>query len=139
MPATVVRIPVDPSTPRCGTPNDLKQMIVDSLDGMRKSWIKTETLVVTDAVQSLPNIPANARGALITLEASLTTTDFRKACRLTEGGLVPTAAYGLPIGDSGIRMILSRIDLLNFKIIGIEAGLTHQLNIKYVCVDGQQS
>jgi hypothetical protein len=80
----------------------------------------------------LPNIPVNALTALIVLEASATAANPQSAAKFTEAnGQTPTAAFGTPLGNLGYYTIEGKDNINNFKIIGVEAGKTHTLQITY--------
>lgn len=76
-------------------------------------------------------VPENATGAIIVFEADATTVPQNKAARFYEGGQTPSATDGYPLGHLDIYEIQEQSNLIRFRIIGIEAGKTHTLQVLY--------
>ena len=93
--------------------------------------ISKEILEVSaDAISTL-QVPKAALGCYISLDADIGTNDRLKVCRFWQTGDAPTATDGATLADGGYYEICTRPNLENFKVIGIEAGLTHRLMIEY--------
>jgi len=86
------------------------------------------TVDETAAVSLTPTSGANS--AIITLEDGASATPT-KSCRFYESGTAPTAVNGVPLGNLDTYEIIGPTCLANFKIIGVEAGKTHTLQILY--------
>jgi hypothetical protein len=81
---------------------------------------------------SLVGPPAGAVRALVCLRADPNTVDKSDVCRFWEVlGAIPTATEGLILGDCGTYEIIGEDNIANFRIIGIENGMTHTLNVQY--------
>lgn len=96
-----------------------------------KKCILYSQITVTDsaAVTLLP--PTNAFSALIGIEADATVADSTKVVRYICDGQVPTASLGKILGNLDEYEELLVENIQNFKVIGIEAGKSHKLNIHY--------
>ena len=81
---------------------------------------------------ALPDIPLNAKSALITVEAHINTVDTEKIARFLEYTelINPTSVIGVPLANGSTYEIIGYTNLLGFKIISIEA-LEHNLQIQY--------
>lgn len=90
-----------------------------------------QNLPFTDAVAVALTIPANAKIALIVVERVGAVADENKIARFREDGADPTAANGMPLGNNGSVEIKGTQNLAAFKIIGIDAGISHVAHIQY--------
>ncbi len=100
-------------------------------DTTKRTCLLTKSVSFDDTVAvSLPNIPANANSALIVLEADSTSTTPERVAHLSEKE-TPTAALGLPLADNTPYEIIGFENIAAFKVIGLEAGKTHKLQIEY--------
>jgi hypothetical protein len=92
-----------------------------------------EQLVFDDApAVVLPNIPVNARSAIIVIEnTGGAMADENKIARFREDGTAPTADIGMPLGNNGSVEVKGSQNLAEFQIIGIDAGATHILRVQY--------
>lgn len=89
-----------------------------------------QILPVTDASAAL-TVPSDAYSAIIVIIAHASAVRTDDVARFWEDGSIPTAAQGLVLGDRTPYEIKGRDNLSNFKIIGVDAGLTHSLQIQY--------
>ncbi len=108
---------------------DIKHVLINGDRG--RTCIKFEQVSVTDssAVTLVP--PTNAFSALIGIEAASGIADSTKAVRYREDGTAPTASVGKILGDGDEYECTLQDNIRNFKVIGIDAGKTHTLNITY--------
>jgi len=99
---------------------------LELIAALNRDGVHFETLEVTDEVQGLQEIPANAKSALIQVESDVAD----KAIRYREDGGDPTSTVGMFVGNGGPFDLCTRKCLENFKVIQATAGTT-QLNITY--------
>jgi len=100
-------------------------------DTTKRTCLLTTKINVDDtAAVALPNIPANANSALVVLEADSTSTTPERAAHFSEKD-TPTNVLGLPLADNAPYEIITAENIAAFKVIGIEAGKTHVLQIQY--------
>lgn len=90
-----------------------------------------ENLVVTDAAAVAPTIPADTVQARLIVAANAATAIAGRALRFREDGTDPTAANGMLLGDLSVYFISNPANLANLKLIGIDAGLSHNVHIQY--------
>jgi hypothetical protein len=90
-----------------------------------------ETLLVDADNVSALNPPENSVYALLVMEADETSADKSRVGRFREDGEQPTALEGIPLGDLTTYEVKGKFNLLNFLIIGIEAGKVHSLRVQY--------
>lgn len=76
-------------------------------------------------------IPAGAKYAICVLEAGVADVDKARVARFRTDAINPTAAVGMPVGDNGSFEIKGSDNLAAFRIIGINAGVTHVLRIEF--------
>lgn len=110
------------------TPTGSQKIGACSVDS---NCIAQTILTFTTTAIALPSIPSTAKRAVIVLEANATSTITIRQARFRENGINPTLTQGMPLNDNTEYEITSRADLLNFRIIGIEAGKNHVLQIQY--------
>jgi len=79
----------------------------------------------------LASVPAAANTALVSVEGDATALDLTKCIRITQNGTAPTSTVGMILGNLDVYEIKTRINIANFKVIGIEAGKTNILKIEY--------
>jgi len=96
-----------------------------------KCLLYAEVTFDDDPAIALPTIPDNAHTAIVYIEAGAADIDKSRVARYREDGTNPAAAAGMAIGDDGIVEISGRANLEAFKIIGINAGVTHTLRVQY--------
>lgn len=95
----------------------------------RKSVGEQKVSVGSGAVVTL-TLPTTAAYALLVVEDG-GSANTAKSLRFYESGTAPTAANGIPLGDLDAYEIIGPDCLANFKMIGIEAGKTHTVQIIY--------
>lgn len=84
----------------------------------------------TEAVSINP--PDKAKKAILVVEADPTISNPRKAIRYQTGeAAAPTATDGFPVSDEGVFEVGTLWNLKRLKMIGIEAGKTHTVQIEY--------
>jgi hypothetical protein len=90
-----------------------------------------EELTVTagSAVSLTP--PDKAKKAILVMEADQSTTNLRKVARYKVGDVAPTSSEGIPISDEAVFEIGMLFNLNRFKVIGIQAGKTHKIQVEY--------
>lgn len=93
------------------------------LSGSTAAEASHQTLAVSSTPVALPAIPASAVGALVTVEDA--------PVRATWDGTVPTSSLGHKYGDGDAFAIVSRADLLRFRVVKAAAG-DAALQITYV-------
>ncbi|HSZ72479.1 MAG TPA: hypothetical protein VK750_07360 [Cytophagaceae bacterium] len=76
-------------------------------------------------------IPDNARYAVIVIESQVTQFNKDIVVRFREDGHDPDASNGMPLGDMGVYEVKGTNNMSRFKMIGVEANLTHQVRIQY--------
>lgn len=76
-------------------------------------------------------IPTRAKVAIISIEADDNTVDKNRVVRLKENGTNPTILEGIGLGDNDVYRIEGIYNLANFRIIAIESGMAHYLNVQY--------
>jgi len=97
-----------------------------------KKCIGFEQISVTDgSVATLTKAPSSAFSAFITVEESSSGAGTGKVIRFTQDGTTPTATVGVPLGDLDIYEVTNLDNIKTFKMIGIEAGKTHVINVEY--------
>lgn len=89
-----------------------------------------ERLEVDETVQSF-TIPEKCQTAVLSVEAGQGASDSTKIARFLETGDDPSANDGMPLGDGSILQISGKLNLDAFKVIGLDAGVTHIINIQY--------
>ena len=100
-------------------------------DTSKRSCLLTTSVSFDNiAAMPLPNIPANASTAIVVLEADSTSSTPERAAHLSEKQ-TPTSVLGLPLADNTPYEIIGADNIAAFKVIGIEAGKTHKLQIEY--------
>ena len=117
-----------PKPPYHNVTNDLLYGIL--MGGDCKGY---QNLVVGAAAVSL-SVPENTLYALLVVEADPTSAEKAKVIRFKEFDTItnpPTATVGIPLGDLSIYEVKGVENLLNFKVIGIEAGKVHSIKIQY--------
>ena len=108
---------------------DIKSALIRGDRG--RLCVKYEQVSVTDtpAVTLVP--PTNAFSALITVEGDATVASTTKVVRYREDGTARSSTVGMPLGHLDSYEVTLNNNITNFKVIGIEAGKTHKLNISY--------
>lgn len=71
--------------------------------------------------------PENAIYAEMILESG---DDEKVSARFMENGNTPTAIEGMPLNDLAYLEV-KKANLIKFKVIGIQAGITHNLKVQY--------
>lgn len=89
-----------------------------------------ENVTVNDTAVVNLTIPTDAISADISVEADATALSKAKVIRFKENGSNPSTSSGFPFGE-GIFKVIGKNNLNNFKIIGIEAGKSHTLQVQY--------
>ena len=79
---------------------------------------------------TLPSIPANAKTAIVAIEADVTTTDKTIVAHYSET-LTVTTTVGMPIGHGGVIELLTKQNIDNFIITGLEDEKIHHLQVTY--------
>jgi hypothetical protein len=78
---------------------------------------------------------ANAKYAILFVDADTTSADMNKIINWREDGTDPTnnagTNQGLILGDNSILEIKGPANLSNFKMIGKEAAKTHTVRVQY--------
>ncbi len=87
-------------------------------------------IVEFGTVTVLPDIPANAKTAIVAIEADATTTDKTIVAHYSETATV-SVEVGMPIGHGGVIELLTIQNINNFIITGLEDKKTHQLQVTY--------
>lgn len=89
-------------------------------------------LTVTSAAPvTLTAIPITANWAVINFEADAASISPTRCMSYREDGGTPTAVNGTGVGDNESRSILTRTNLNNFRVIGINAGEVHRITVQY--------
>jgi|GEM_PF-2313621 len=86
--------------------------------------------VVSTEVAQLANIPPKAKKAIMFVEADATAANQTKVIRF-KCGEDPTANLGMPAGNNGVFECGRAYNLTRFRVIGIEAGKTHKIQVQY--------
>lgn len=116
--------------------NDTQKILKDTQDLIRNAsrgarCLKYEQVTVDDSPVVTLTPPTSAYSAVIIFEADATSADTTKIVYLTEDGTAPTSSSGMPFGHLDTYEVTHIDNIKNFKVIGIEAGKTHKLNIQY--------
>jgi len=90
-----------------------------------------EKIEFDDSAVARLTVPDGAVYALLLLEVDATATDKAKSARFWATGDNPTSTDGLSRGDLDAWDLEETSVLANFKIIGIESGKTHTLQVQY--------
>lgn len=90
-----------------------------------------EQITIDDSGAVKLNVPEKAVIALLSIESSETATNKDLVLRYREDSIPPTSSVGMPLGDGTVFEIKDSINLVNTSFIGVEAGLSHKLNIQY--------
>ena len=89
-------------------------------------------LTVSDAAPiKLGTTPRGVSFAYIEIEADSNSSSSERVVRFTEDGSNPTATRGMTLGDNGVYEVKGTFNLENFQIIGIDAGISHKINVQY--------
>ena len=86
-----------------------------------------------DGTQSLAlNVPSDAIAATIAVETDEEEVANRtRLVRFKINGTDPTQTSGIALGDNDIYELRGRANLLAFRVIGTESGVTSRLRIQY--------
>lgn len=97
-----------------------------------RKCIGEQVLSLTDnsTVKTL-TIPDTAQSALIIAEAGASPANSSKIVRFYESGTTPTTSNGYVLGDLDTYEVVNLTNLQNFKVIGLDAAVTHKLQILY--------
>jgi len=95
-----------------------------------QTCIGKEKIDLTNAIKTL-TVPIGCTKAILSIEADDSSADKAKVARFYETGDIPNATDGMPLGDNNVYEIIGETNLSNFKLIGIEAGKTHTVQIQY--------
>lgn len=90
-----------------------------------------ESLAFDDAAAVQLTVPPNTRAAIIVVEAQGAVANENRIARFREDGVDPTAALGMPLGNNGSVEIKGSNNLAAFRIIGIDAAVSHIAHIQY--------
>ncbi len=90
-----------------------------------------QDLTVDNTEMKSLTVPDDAVSASVFFEVDDTTITKARALRYKENGTAPTAISGQPLGDGDVLELFGKTILLNFKVIGIEAGKNHILRVQY--------
>lgn len=101
----------------------LRSVQLVQLSGSTAAEASHQTLAVSSTPVALPAIPASAVGALVTVEDA--------PVRATWDGTVPTSSLGHKYIDGDAFAIVSRADLLRFRVVKAAAD-DAVLQITYV-------
>lgn len=95
--------------------------------------ILTTSLIIDGTIKNLPNIPDNAKSALLVLEKDISfvvPANNTILARFTEDNItIPTITIGMPLVNLSIYEV-TEPDLKRFQIT-ITQGTTHTLRIQY--------
>ena len=90
-----------------------------------------EELTVDHSEAKGLTVPDDAVSAEIHIEADGTATNPRHAIRSKKNGTDPTATSGMRFGDEDVIEVYGKVNLDTYKVIGIENGKSHKLQIQY--------
>lgn len=93
--------------------------------------IGKQVLSFDDSPAVALTIPTGATYAEVSLVADATVASTSNVARFWTDGSTPTATEGLSRNHLAAWDIIGGDNLANFKIIGVEAGKTHVLNVLY--------
>ncbi len=111
------------------------ELLYGILTGMK--CLKYVQFSLTDTTIGLPAIPNDptsavvATKAVIVIEAGVGTTDTSKVARFMEDNNLPTPSIGMPLGSLDVYECGSMENIEAFRIIGIDAGVNHIVNVAY--------
>ena len=78
------------------------------------------------------NVPTNAIAATIAVETDeVEVANRTRLIRFKINGSNPTQSSGIALGDNDIYELRGRANLLDFRVIGTESGVTTRLRIQY--------
>lgn len=111
----------------------LEQHIKSLLGVLQKERIplSKEVLSFDDAPAVTLTVPTGATYAEVSLIASASVASQSDVARFWLDGSTPTATQGLSRNNYAAWDIAGGDALTNFKIIGVEVGKTHVLNVQY--------
>lgn len=90
-----------------------------------------EELTVGSGAVAVLTPPDKAKKAILVMEADGSSSNLRKVARYKIGDTNPTANEGFPISDEAVFEVGTLYNLKRFKVIGIQAGKTHKIQVEY--------
>lgn len=105
------------------------ELLIDVIKGAECFDYQQLTVDHTAAVAL--TIPADAKQCLIMVDADAGITRLGRAIRWRHDGTAPTASVGMLFGDLSILHITNDLNMANMKMIGIDTGLSHTVNVHY--------
>lgn len=111
----------------------MEQAIKSLLGILQREKIALSKQIVTfDAATAVAlTVPAGATYAEVCLIADATVTSQSNVAKFWLDGSTPTATEGLSRNNYATWDISGGDNIVNFKIIGVEAAKTHKLNVQY--------
>ena len=108
----------------------LEGMLLGEILGRQRSAFAKESLTFDDAPAVSLTVPKGATYAEVSLIGDATAV-ATNTIRFWQDGSVPTATSGLSRNHLAAWDIAGGDNLVNFKIIGVEAAKTHILQVQY--------
>lgn len=92
-----------------------------------------QVLTVTNTEAVSCDLPPHVKYAVFLVEADATASDQTRCIRYKSKGEddLPTDSAGIPIGHLGVFQIGHPINLYKLRLIGVEAGKTHSVQVEY--------